>query len=159
MSAGPRVRAGLTPAPENGMAATWMETSVSGMATRALPVYRELFVDCRMTRTRIAVKTTSSRNALPSLTCGRVEVPARDFGEGVEPREQREAETERDDELGERDVPARQGVARDDPRRAHEDEDEGAEQLGQVVLPDFHRSDSLLGANAGRFAAAPDGAG
>src|SRR6266487_696436 len=36
MSAGASVRAGLTLAPVNGIRATWMETSVSGMATGAL---------------------------------------------------------------------------------------------------------------------------
>ena len=44
--AGPKLRAGLTDAPLIGIAATWIATSVSGIASSAVPWARSLLVEC-----------------------------------------------------------------------------------------------------------------
>ena len=58
--AGPRLRAGFTDEPLIGMIATWIASSVSGIARSAVPRDRSLFVDWRMTATKRAVMTTST---------------------------------------------------------------------------------------------------
>ena len=58
--AGPRLRAGLTDAPLIGIAATWIATSVNGIARSAVPWARSALVESRITAMKIAVKTTST---------------------------------------------------------------------------------------------------
>ena len=53
----------LTEAPLKGIAARWIATSVSGIASRALPKTRCERVDWRMTATKTADSTSSSQNA------------------------------------------------------------------------------------------------
>jgi hypothetical protein len=50
----------LTDAPLIGIAATWMATSESGIARRAVPWARSARVESRITATKTAVKTTST---------------------------------------------------------------------------------------------------
>jgi len=59
-SAGPKLRAGFTEAPLIGIAATWIARSVSGIARRAVPRVRSLFVDWRITATNSAVIIVST---------------------------------------------------------------------------------------------------
>ena len=72
--AGPSARAGFTEAPLNGIPTAWIASRVSGITMIAWPASRRVTV--RMTATKIAVRTTSVRNAPPSLTPGMFLVPA-----------------------------------------------------------------------------------
>ncbi len=64
-SAGPSERAGFREQPSTGMIAKWIATRASGIATRAPPLYRSLFVEWRITSTKIAVNTISTKIDAP----------------------------------------------------------------------------------------------
>ena len=67
-SAGPRLRAGFTEVPVSGMPMRCTITSAKPMATPAAPWIAALWVANRTTITKMAVRTTSIRNAPPWLT-------------------------------------------------------------------------------------------
>jgi hypothetical protein len=60
ISAGPKLRAGLTDDPLIWSAATWMATSASGITVSACRPYVSLLVTWRITATNRAVITTST---------------------------------------------------------------------------------------------------
>ena len=62
------MRAGFTDEPLNGIAARWTASSVNGIAINALLPKLSLRLACRITRTKIAVNTSSITNAEPSPT-------------------------------------------------------------------------------------------
>ena len=66
ISAGPKLRAVLSDEPLNGISATCAATSVSGIATRAVPACRSIADEWRMTSTKIAVASSSRNSAVPA---------------------------------------------------------------------------------------------
>ena len=122
ISAGPKLRAGLTEAPLIGIAATWIATSASGIASRAVPRARSLFDDCRITATKSAVNTNSTTiPAQLSPDC----VDRAGHGVVVERDQHDQRRRDRAHEL--RDDVADQVVHREAPVEEHRERDGGVE--------------------------------